>query len=110
MLSLYYGIGEYVSENSREGFWGTEAIKTISERLRKELPQLRGCSDSSIKNMRTFYEEWSLNLFSCQIDCEDVVKEGVVISIFDTPSFDIQFIQFIVLQIRFQYISSLLHL
>lgn len=27
MLSLYYGIGRYISANSREGFWGTGAIK-----------------------------------------------------------------------------------
>ena len=58
MLSLYYGIGKYISENSREGFWGTGAIKTISERLRKELPGLRGFSETNIKNMRIFYEEW----------------------------------------------------
>lgn len=25
-LSLYYGIGKYVSENSRKGFWGTGAL------------------------------------------------------------------------------------
>lgn len=59
MLSLYYGIGKYVSENSREGFWGTGAIKTISERLRKELPGLRGFSETSIRKMRQFYEQWS---------------------------------------------------
>ena len=59
MLSLYYGIGRYISANSRKGFWGTGAIKTISERLRKELPGLKGFSESSLKNMRMFYEEWS---------------------------------------------------
>ena len=59
MLSLYYGIGKYVSENSREGFWGTGAIKTISERLRKELPGLRGFSETSIRKMRQFYEQWN---------------------------------------------------
>ena len=59
MLSLYYGIGKYVSENSRDGFWGTGAIKTISERLRKELPGLRGFSETSIRKMRQFYEQWS---------------------------------------------------
>ena len=32
MLSLYYGIGKYVSENTRNGAWGTDAIKTISGR------------------------------------------------------------------------------
>ena len=64
MLSLYYGIGRYISANSRDGFWGTGAIKTISERLRKELPGLKGFSESSLKNMRMFYEEWSPDLES----------------------------------------------
>lgn len=57
-LSLYYGIGRYVSLNSREGFWGTGAIATISRQLQKELPGLRGFSATSIKKMRQFYEEW----------------------------------------------------
>ncbi len=59
MLSLYYGIGRYISANSREGFWGTGAIRTISERLRKELPGLKGFSETNLKYMRIFYEEWS---------------------------------------------------
>ena len=58
MLSLYYGIGRYVSANSRKGFWGTNAIETISERLRKDLPGLKGFSTTSIKKMRQFYEQW----------------------------------------------------
>ena len=58
-LSLYYGIGCYVSKNSREGFWGKSAIETISQQLQKELPGLRGFSATNIKNMRSFYEEWS---------------------------------------------------
>lgn len=32
-LSLYYGIGCYVSKNSREGFWGKGAIESISQQL-----------------------------------------------------------------------------
>ena len=57
-LSLYFGIGCYVSVNSRKGTWGTGAIDRISEQLRKELPGLRGFSASSIKDMRSFYEYW----------------------------------------------------
>ncbi len=56
---MYYGIGSYVSKNSREGFWGKGAIETISRQLQKELPGLRGFSATNIKNMRSFYEEWS---------------------------------------------------
>lgn len=58
-LSLYFGVGLYVSANSREGTWGTGAIKSISEQLRRELPGLRGFSEESIKKMRTFAEFWS---------------------------------------------------
>ena len=63
LLSLYYGIGKFISENSRKGFWGTGAIDTISERLQQELPGLRGFSTSNIKNMRMFFEEWE-HIFS----------------------------------------------
>ena len=57
-LSLYYGIGRYVSENSRTGFWGKGAIEQVSSLLQKELPGLRGFSATSIRNLRIFYEEW----------------------------------------------------
>ena len=59
-LSLYFSIGKFVSENSREGKWGTSVIENISQVLQKELPGLRGFSASSIKNMRQFYEQWSV--------------------------------------------------
>ena len=58
MLSLYFGIGKFISENSRDHFWGTGAIENISERLQQELPGLRGFSPVNIKRMRLFYEEW----------------------------------------------------
>ena len=58
-LSLYFGVGLYVSANSRKGTWGTSAIKFISEQLRRELPGLRGFSEESIKKMRTFSEFWT---------------------------------------------------
>ena len=65
-LSLYYGVGQYVSENSRDGFWGTGAIETISQQLQKELPGLRGFSAANIKFMRQFYESWSGDLAAFQ--------------------------------------------
>lgn len=56
---LYYSIGKYISLNSRNGYWGKGAIDTISERLDRELPGLRGFSARNLRYMRTFYEEWS---------------------------------------------------
>ncbi len=59
-LALYYGIGRYISANTRNKNWGTGAIETISKRLRLELPGLRGFGVSSLKNMRIFYEAWQM--------------------------------------------------
>lgn len=57
-LMLYFGIGKYISLNSRNGFWGKGAIDAISEQLQKEMPGLRGFSARNLRNMRLFYEEW----------------------------------------------------
>lgn len=57
-ITLYYNIGEYISYRSRKEHWGSSAIKTLSTLLRKELPGLRGFSETSIKDMRIFFEEW----------------------------------------------------
>ena len=43
-LSLYYGIGRYVSINLQQAHWGAKALDTISDRLQRELPGLRGFS------------------------------------------------------------------
>ena len=57
---LYFAVGKYISLNSRGGFWGKGAIDTISDRLDKELPGLRGFSARNLRYMRAFYEEWKL--------------------------------------------------
>ena len=59
-LMLYFGIGKYISLNSRNGAWGKGAIDAISDRLDKELPGLRGFSARNLRYMRAFYEEWKM--------------------------------------------------
>ena len=62
LLSLYYSVGRYISDNTRSGMWGTGAIETISTQLQGEIHGLHGFSPSNIKNMRIFFEEWSPQL------------------------------------------------
>ena len=69
-LATYFAIGKYISLNSRQGFWGKGAIEAISEQLRRELPGLRGYSPSNMKNMRLFYEKWSV------LDCKSPIAIG----------------------------------
>lgn len=67
-LQLYFAVGGYVSANTRNGTWGTGALKAISEQLQKELPGLRGFSERNLKYMRTFFEEWKQELFDFGAD------------------------------------------
>ena len=87
-LSLYYGIGRYVSENSRTGFWGKGAIEQISSLLQKELPGLRGFSVSNIKNMRVFYEEWEPVLNRQPAAGDLVLDEKLLLSVIRQPLAD----------------------
>lgn len=57
-LALYYGIGRFISFNTRKGSWGKDAIATISRQLRAEIPGIRGFSETNLRLMRIFYEEW----------------------------------------------------
>ena len=58
-LAVYFSIGKYVSQNTRKGKWGTGALVSISDNLRRMLPGLRGFSAESLKKMRLFYEAWT---------------------------------------------------
>lgn len=87
-LSLYFGIGGYVSYHSRQDKWGSSSIDRISEQLHRDLPGLRGFSARSIRNMRTFFEYWAQYVIwqptaakLQQAELEDVI---------DTDSFSIQ--------------------
>ena len=59
-LALYFAIGKYLSQHTRKGVWGEGALASISEQLRKELPGLRGFSETQMKDMRRFYEAWNM--------------------------------------------------
>lgn len=62
-LALYYGIGRFISANTRNKNWGKGVIEGISNQLKLELPGLRGFGSRQLKNMRSFYEAW-INLDS----------------------------------------------
>ena len=83
-LSLYYGIGRYVSINLQQAHWGAKALDSISERLHRELPGLRGFSSGNLKKMRIFYEEWQCLSIGSPLanqlqQLENKIEEGVEI-------------------------------
>lgn len=72
VLALNYGIGRFISINSRSAKWGSNAIAVISSLLRQELPGVKGYSEASIKMMRTFYEEWRCLFENRQLPIDDL--------------------------------------
>ena len=89
-LATYFAIGKYISQNSRQGFWGKGALETISEQLRKELPGLRGFSATSMKNMRKFYENWIILDSNSAIAIADLEQPNSAITIAELQSEDYQ--------------------
>ena len=73
-LALYYGIGHYVSANTRNKNWGKGVIEAISEQLKKELPGLKGFSAPSLRKMRTFYEEWRMLSYNSFVETNKLVE------------------------------------
>lgn len=85
-LALYYGVGRYISKNSRNGFWGKGVIAYISDRLQKELPGIRGFSETNLKMMRIFYEGW--NMLDCNSsDTSDKLQPSHIMT--NTKSSDV---------------------
>ena len=89
-LATYFAIGKYISLNSRHGFWGKGAIEAISEQVRRELPGLRGYSPSNMKNMRLFYEKWSVLDSKSPIAIGESSEQNSTIAIGELQSEDYQ--------------------
>ena len=87
-LSLYFGIGRYVSVNSRNGTWGNSVINRISEQLKRELPGLRGFSGQNIRNMRSFAEYWEKYL-KCS-PTASILKPTDLQMVIDIDAFSLQ--------------------
>ncbi len=83
VLALNYGIGRFISINSRSAKWGSNAIAVISSLLRQELPGVKGYSEASIKMMRTFYEEWRYLFENRQLPIDDLGNQLILSHIND---------------------------
>ena len=80
-LAVYFGIGKFVSQNTRKGVWGSGALESISQILRKELPGLKGYSASSMKNMRKFYENWQMLDPNSSVTTDDNNSASVLVEL-----------------------------
>lgn len=63
LLLMAWHVGGYVSAKLKSEEWGTKVVTQLSEYIRKQRPDLKGYSRSSIYNMVMFYEEYSSEAF-----------------------------------------------
>lgn len=77
-LAVYFAVGKYISMHTRKDKWGTHALEFISAQLRRELPGLRGFSETQMKDMRRFYEQWTV------LDAKSSVATAELIDIHHT--------------------------
>lgn len=101
-LAVYFSIGKYLSHNTRKGVWGQNALESISQQLRRELPGLRGFSATSLKKMRLFYENWNfldanssvetdeMNQGNSSITTDEMINIHPKIIIHDTTDFPVE--------------------
>lgn len=72
LLSLYFGIGQLISEKIKQEKWGAKVLERLSEDLQHELPGLKGFSATNIKRMRQFHETWK--------ECFDIYNQETILS------------------------------
>ena len=76
------------SANTRNKFWGSGMMRMISQRLRQELPGLRGFSETNLKNMRSFYEAWNSIEVNSSVTTDEIDKTPVEKGINASKSID----------------------
>lgn len=82
-LRLYYSVGKFISQNTRNAKWGTGALNAISQQLQQEMPGLKGFSEGNMRKMRLFYEAWQ-PVFEPRTNATfDIVPVSGKIEIFD---------------------------
>ena len=59
LLSLYFKVGNLISNKVATEKWGSKTIESFSNDLQSEVRGLRGFSPTNIKRMKKFYDEWA---------------------------------------------------
>ncbi len=61
MIDMYWQIGKYISEKTRNDGWGKNIVQDFAEYLKREYPSASGFSAQNIWRMKQFYETYQGN-------------------------------------------------
>ncbi len=58
LISLYYKIGAYVSNEVQKSNWGKSVVEELSNYIKENEPTIKGFSANNIWRMKRFYETY----------------------------------------------------
>jgi len=58
LISLYWSVGEYISEKTRNGGWGKSVVTEFARFVQIMRPELKGFSAQNLWRMKQFYETY----------------------------------------------------
>ncbi|MEA5140119.1 DUF1016 N-terminal domain-containing protein [Arcicella rigui] len=61
LVTLYWHIGEYVSEQVKAKAWGKSVVKELADFIQQSEPNVKGFSSQNIWRMKQFYETYKYN-------------------------------------------------
>jgi len=61
LISMYWDVGQHVSERTRDGGWGKSVVKEFSAFVQRQYAGIQGFSPQNIWRMKQFYETYSGN-------------------------------------------------
>ena len=62
LVEMYFEIGKYLSTKIKAEKWGAKTIESISKKLMKAYPNLKGFNRAGLYRMVQFYEEYRDNI------------------------------------------------
>jgi len=58
LISMYWDIGQYISEKVKDGGWGKSVVTHFAEFMQSEHPDIKGFSAQNVWRMKQFYETY----------------------------------------------------
>lgn len=77
LVHLYWDIGKLILLQQQEKGWGAKVTEQLSKDLRSEFPDMKGLSDTNLRNMRRFAETYP-DLFRQQLAGKNEIRQQAV--------------------------------
>lgn len=58
LITLYWNIGEYISNKIEQSEWGDSVVPELAKYIQQKEPEIKGFSDKNIWRMKQFYETY----------------------------------------------------